>query len=393
MSRAHAIETRLEKQFPVLDEFYTSGFLTREEVQEVSRQRTHWEYKLVAKPLALLDVQDAVRYELELEERLRTFCVTTRLTLKYRWSILERIERIYGIGLKNLKKGTELEELRTAYVCFLQRYERGQSLSRLYAEWMMKFPTRADIWIEAATWEGIHLHHMDNARTIVQQALLTMSSQPVVWCGALKLELHFVSHLLQGLVADVHTEKEENGVGSTTPVDGTTHTAASSSSLSSSAASASLAATSRNEANRRTQQNKTQEDAHVNNGGDENETTHSVSALLQRRLRDENAALAAVLFDLALAKAVVTEALQSPAGDDPGLVEALLKVTAEYPFAAAVQQTVLDGAMDRLMPILVAVSAQTAAHAARRTRPVGRDGVEKERVDEAQWGVPVRRGK
>lgn len=75
--------------------------------------------------------------------------------------------------------------LRNEYVQFLKRFNRHASLSRLYAQIMIKFPTREDIWTEAALYEGMDNNNMDNARVIIQRAIANMGQHSRVWCGAL----------------------------------------------------------------------------------------------------------------------------------------------------------------------------------------------------------------
>eukprot|EP00796_Vickermania_ingenoplastis_P005266 gene5266-3774_t len=280
MSRSRAIETRLEKLTPSLDEFFSSGFLTRQEVVEVSRQRTHWEYRLVAKPLLLLDVRQAIQYELQLEDKLREYCAASKLSLRHRWVMLERIEGLYRIGLKNLRVPAEREELRRECVLFLRKFGRKGALSKLYAEWMIQSPTRSDIWIEAAEWSAIDDKNVDNGRAIIQQALLTMASVPEVWASAVKIELHMCHRLLRGLLDSHRAEikREREASGDKGPVD-------------------------------------------------------FRFSELGERLRAENASMGSILLDLELARTVVDEALSGPASG-PALVQLLGRTAAAFPLSA-----------------------------------------------------------
>ncbi|ORC92332.1 uncharacterized protein TM35_000045460 [Trypanosoma theileri] len=276
MARARAIETRLEKLLPSLEEYFTSGFLTRAETQDVARQRTHWEYRLVAKPLLLLDVQNAVAYELGLERRIREYCISTKLVLRHRWAVLERIESIYRIGIKHLKDPGELELLRKEYVRFLKDHERHTSLSALYGELMVRHPTRTDLWVEAALYEGVEMGNTDNGRAIVQQAILTAGAQPEVWNAAVLLELNFVDRILSKLVEEQLQKESED-------------------------------------------------------------SEHDIVEELQR----ENSALASVVVDLALVKAVVEEALEGPACG-PKLVQQLLESATRFSYTRPLVEFLME---------------------------------------------------
>ncbi|KAH9601462.1 U3 small nucleolar RNA-associated protein 6 [Trypanosoma melophagium] len=286
MARARAIETRLEKLLPSLEEYFTSGFLTRAETQDVARQRTHWEYRLVAKPLLLLDVQNAVAYELGLERRIREYCITTKLVLRHRWAVLERIESIYRIGIKHLKDPGELELLRKDFIRFLRDHERHSSLSALYGELMVRHPTRTDLWVEAALYEGVEMGNIDNGRAIVQQAILTAGAQPEVWNAAFLLELNFADRLLCKLVEEELQKESED-------------------------------------------------------------SDHDIVD----ELRKENSALASVVVDLALVKAVVEEALESPACG-PKLVQQLLESATRFSYTKSLVEMLMENSALKMISAL-----------------------------------------
>lgn len=317
MSRSRAIETRLEKLTPSLDEYFSSGFLTRSEVVEVARQRTHWEYRLVAKPLLLQDVQKAIEYELQLEERLKKFCSASMLTFRHRWTIQERIEGIYRIGLKKLHHPEEREVLRKQCVGFMRTFSRTSALSRLYGEWMIHYPMQYSIWVEAAEWIAIEQGKSADGRALIQQALVTMASEPAVWASAMKIELHMVQHLLQGLV-DTHRvevkrqcrkiegDKEEHNT-STLKVD-------------------------------------------QGQFSSPEEASYAYHRIPQQ-LREENESMGNIVLDLALVKAVVEAALESPACG-PTLIHALLATAATYPFSEDIIRLLCGRGVERMRHFL-----------------------------------------
>lgn len=299
MSRSRAIETRLEKLNPSLDEYFASGFLTRQEVVEVARKRTHWEYRLVAKPLLLLDIQKAIEYELQLEERLKKYCAASMLNLRHRWTVQERIEGIYRIGFKNLRDLKEKELLRQECVEFLKKFGRNSALSRFYGEWMVHCPTSPSIWVEAAEWTAIDQGRIDDGRALIQQALVTMASEPTVWASAVKMEFHMVQRLLRGLL-DSHRAEQRRQRG-TTSGDSV---------------------------------------ARDNTGGMKEGSQSFSSAekvpcaydMIAVELREENESMGNILLDLALVKTVVESALDSPACG-PTLIYSLLTTAAQFPFS------------------------------------------------------------
>ncbi|CCW69405.1 unnamed protein product [Phytomonas sp. Hart1] len=312
MARVHAIETRIEKLSPSIDEYFTCGFLNRDELREVVRQRRHWEYRLVAKPLLLIDVQDAVRYELDLEQRLQVYCESTKVELKHRWIIMERIEYIYRVGLKHIKKKSEWEFIRKEFVTFLKRHHRHGSLSKLYGELMIKYLTRSDLWVEAALWEAVGLNNVHNARSIIQQALLTMTTDPTVWTAGLKVELHFVNHSLKRFIEEYTGEKlmkKARKEPSHSPLKGSADV------------------------------------------GEEMNPDKKAEPRISAQMRAEDEHLSEIVLDLELCKVIVGEALQGPAFS-PILVTQLLTAAGEFPFTRELILVILKDGQHRMLEVL-----------------------------------------
>lgn len=301
MSRSRAIDTRLEKLTPSLDEYLSTGFMEREEVVELSRRRKHWEYRLVAKPLLLLDVQHAIEYELQIEEKLQNYCAATKLNFRHRWAVLERIEGLYRIGLKNLRVPAEKEVIRKECVKFMKKFGRVAALSKLYGEWMMLSPTRSDLWIEAAEWTAIEQKNVEDGRALIQQALVTMAAEPAVWASAVKIELHMVRRLLRGLL-DSH----------------------------------------RTEIKREWEKNNEANGVDPSNAGSIDYEFHTIAP----RLRAENESMASILLDLGLVKAVIEEAMDSPACG-PALFHSLIHTSAAFSVAGDIVRLLSKEGVER----------------------------------------------
>ena len=70
MASGQAIDTRLEKLLPASNEWFTAGLYTKDEIQNIMRQRTSFEYRLAARPLLKVDVDLAIDYELNIESQI-----------------------------------------------------------------------------------------------------------------------------------------------------------------------------------------------------------------------------------------------------------------------------------------------------------------------------------
>ncbi|CAD2216855.1 U3 small nucleolar RNA-associated protein 6, putative [Angomonas deanei] len=232
MSRARAVETRIEKLLPSVEEYYHLGFFSsRDEIKKIMEVRTQHEYKLIAKPLLYIDVQQALQFELELEDRLRDYLKANKIkkNVKHRWAIVERAEYIYKIGLKHLRKQVKNDhslqlsadkketnaynrlayhKLRREYILFLQYFDRRQSLSQFYAEMIAVLPTDEVMWCEAALHECYRIHNINNARQLLQKSLLMNESKILIWKTFVKVELAMVDSLLRRLAVERREEKE-----------------------------------------------------------------------------------------------------------------------------------------------------------------------------------------
>ena len=201
MSRSRAIDARLEKLIPSMEELLVVGIVQREEVREIARQRTTHEYRLASRPLLLLDVHYAIEFELNLERQIASFCSKTKLTLKHRWAVVERLEYIYKVALKRLRDPGEKEQLRVEFVAFLKQFSRNSSLSRLYAQLVQKHPTVSRYWIEAVKWE-CDAKNFEVARNLIHKATRLLQDDEGTWLCALDVELQFCQSLLHQIASD-----------------------------------------------------------------------------------------------------------------------------------------------------------------------------------------------
>lgn len=293
MSRSRAIDTRLEKLVPSVEELIVAGVYNRAEVKEIIRKRTDCEYRLVAKPLLLLDVKLSIAFEMSIEQKIAEYCASSKVVLKNRWAVQERIEQIYKIGLKHIRHPEEYESLRKEYVAFLTKYKRAASLSQHYADLVIRNPLKALYWVEAALWQS-EVGEIDNARTSVQHAISLLPNSEEVYTCALTIELQFAGKLFTAMTKE-HQERLEAAKNNSGPPAGN----------------------------------------------------------MVERLRNENASLAIVALDLGLCRLVVNDSLSKDGAATPSLVLRLYDTAMRYPFAKDLGSFILrEGITQRLIPAL-----------------------------------------
>lgn len=206
MARSRAIDTRLERLVPAMEEYFVKGIFTQQQLQEIARQRTNHEYKLVARPLLYVDVRRAVDFELELEAQVSNFVSTAQIRLKHRTAIVERVAHIYEIAIPNLDSNEDRCLLEKQYLHFLRDFSRTGELSRYLAAALQKSPSNATVWIFSVEWE-LDKGNIDNARSIAQEALKHLSADPRAWIALLKVETRFVSQIAKGVLETDTTVK------------------------------------------------------------------------------------------------------------------------------------------------------------------------------------------
>lgn len=200
MARSRAIETRLERLVPSLDEFFVLGFKTQADIRGIVRERTTHEYKLVARPLLLTDVRRAIEFELDLDQALGEYLRDNKLQAKHRWTCLDRAQKIFEIAVAKLDDAEEREAVIADYVAFLKQFSRTHELSRFFAKQVQLLPTNAPMWVAAIDWE-IEGARFDTARSLAQRALTLLSHDVRIWSATLNVEVCFIQSSLASLMA------------------------------------------------------------------------------------------------------------------------------------------------------------------------------------------------
>jgi len=199
-ARSRAIESRLERLAPALEEFYVAGIVTLDERNLVARTRLTHEYKLVARPLLAADVRRAIDFEQGLEDKIAAYTAGNKVQLKHRWAVLDRIESLFLISIPRLRDA-EQRALEDDFIAFLRRTGRNDALSRYLAEKVAKFPQEPRYWCLASEWES-EIGNADHARATIQRAVELLPSNASVWICAVHVELEFVARALAQIRAD-----------------------------------------------------------------------------------------------------------------------------------------------------------------------------------------------
>jgi hypothetical protein len=194
MARSRAIDIRLERMVPAMEEYLVKGIFTRDELHAIARQRANHEYKLVARPLLFVDARRAIDFELELDTRVANFLRDSPQQMRHRWAVIERVVHIYDIAVPQMQAPRERELLELQYLTFLRDFSRVAELSRYIAAELQRSPANIAVWVFAVEWE-LSKGSVDAARSLAQEALKHGAADPRAWVALLGVETHFVEHV------------------------------------------------------------------------------------------------------------------------------------------------------------------------------------------------------
>lgn len=203
-ARARAIQSRLERLAPAVEELFVAGIVTAEEKRDIARTRQTHEYKLVARPLLMTDVCRAIDFELALDAKVASYSTRNKMQLKHRWAMLDRVESLYIISIPRLE-GAEQRALEQDFIAFLRKYSRHSALSRYFAEALTKHPREWRYWCMAAEWEA-EQGNVDLARTTAQRGVELLPDVPQTWIASLFVELEYAATSLDRIRTDSANE-------------------------------------------------------------------------------------------------------------------------------------------------------------------------------------------
>lgn len=209
MARGRAVDVQIEKLLPSMEEYFVVGMMSKDEVRELAQKRTAAEYKLLAKPLLLLDVQQAIKLEIALEMQVAEYAQRTQVKMKHRWDVLDRIEKIYRDAMHKLRRQpADVEALSEEFLQFCAKFNRTAAISKFYTERLQKNPRDRRAWYEASLWE-LRQGNSDQARALLKKARALLPNDVKLWTASLEVELEHVGPLLKGIRLDKDPKKLE----------------------------------------------------------------------------------------------------------------------------------------------------------------------------------------
>ena len=198
-----------EQSIPELQELSRKKIFTRKEIASITRKRSDFEHILNARGSKPRDFARYTEYEMNLESLRR-----------------RRVERL-GVKTSNhtgqrrisfvLDRATQRFPgdvgLWIQYITFAQKQRSSKQVSQLIARILRLHPSKPEVWIYAATMEGVNI---TQARGYMQRALRLCGSSETLWIEYARLEMTHLSRIagrrrILGLgVEKAEEEKREN---------------------------------------------------------------------------------------------------------------------------------------------------------------------------------------
>ncbi|XP_054716676.1 U3 small nucleolar RNA-associated protein 6 homolog [Uloborus diversus] len=191
---AELVHLRLEAALPELEEMERIGLFARNEIRQIIKKRERYEYKLRKRMKRKEDYLQYIDFEVNLlalieKRRDRLLCDSKKKEIDY--SISRRINSLFKIAIS---KFPEDEKLYLDQIQFCKKRKMHETISSLYTKLLRVHSQNPKLWVMAAKWEMEESHSPDNARTLLQRAVLMLPNSDLLWREYFRMELMYVGH-------------------------------------------------------------------------------------------------------------------------------------------------------------------------------------------------------
>ena len=191
---ADEVRRLLERMLPELDDYEDKGIFTREEVKQIVKRRSDFEYKLQRRSVRLGDYERYVAYENALQalvkKRKARLYITS--TGPHNDAPKAHINLIYERALMKFPGNIDLwrSALKQA-----KKNKSYQFSSRLLARSLELHPRKERFWVQAGAFEFEQNNDILAARSLMQRGLRINKDSTALWCEYFRLELLYLNKL------------------------------------------------------------------------------------------------------------------------------------------------------------------------------------------------------
>lgn len=192
---SEAVQFHLERQLPELRDFEDKELFSAEEITEIVRKRTKFEYKLQRRISQKADFVAYIKFERALEATRKERLLQSGIKQRHSTSDHSLVQRIYHIYKRAVSKFKGDIELWISYIDYVTETNGRAVLDRLFATALSQHPTESIFWIRAARWEFEGKGNCAACRNLLQKGIRLNPQSTSLWTAYFKFELDFASKL------------------------------------------------------------------------------------------------------------------------------------------------------------------------------------------------------
>ena len=205
---ADEVQRLLERMLPELDDYEEKGIFTRQEVKQIVKRRSDFEYKLQRRAVRLSDYERYIAYENALQALVKKRKARLHITSigPHVHAPKAHINLIYERALMKFPGNVDL------WTAALEQSKQNESYkfsSRLLARSLELHPRKDRFWVQAGAFEFEQNNDILAARSLMQRGLRLNKDSVALWCEYFRLELLYLNKLRERRKV-LGIEKEDN---------------------------------------------------------------------------------------------------------------------------------------------------------------------------------------
>jgi len=191
---AEVVFQNLEEMLPELEELEREGVFTRDELRQIIKRRTDFEYKLQKRIMEKSDILNYLEYEVKLDMLRKKRSKKLKLKV-YNTAAVAMSKKIHSLFRKGLMKFSDDLSLWMQYIDFCKKTGSHRALGLAYGKLLQQHANNSDIWLMAAKNEAEEMNSIENARLLLQKGLRINKTSTVLWHEYFRLELMHVDKI------------------------------------------------------------------------------------------------------------------------------------------------------------------------------------------------------
>ncbi|KAL0093070.1 U3 small nucleolar RNA-associated protein 6-domain-containing protein [Phycomyces blakesleeanus] len=194
---AERVQFNLERMVPALMDLINRGLFTKEEVKKIVEKRKSFESRISRRIPQKIDYLRYIEYEMSLDSlrKLRKARLAGENAKTISESDYAGNKRIFELFKRATNKFKGDVRLWIQYIDFAKKVKANNILSGIFVQAIQFHPTKATLWILAASWEYETNANIGAARVLMQRALRINPENKLLWHEYFRLELLYVEKI------------------------------------------------------------------------------------------------------------------------------------------------------------------------------------------------------